>query len=375
MAIEKTASGNFSVDYWGPVCHCDKKPDKHRHRYLKTFPTHKAAVSYAKEMVDKVDKGTFIPPSSKTVGEVASEWYRKRVDAGTYRRSTLQAWRNHIQNFIVPSLGDTLVRSVDVETVERCAEEWATKVSAKSSNKVLTTLTSIMGLGKRFKLATANPAAEATRLKVPTEEEDGRVDPSRVYSKSELNRLIAATELGSQDRLLIMTLSFLGLRIGELMGLTWPAIDLKAGQLQVKHSLADTERGLEPALQAPKTPSSRRSLRLPKELLAEFRSWKLKCPLTTRQLVFVVNGGRAYTRKLVSEVLDRAIVKAGVPRLTPHGLRHTFASLMLLDNKTATEVSAYLGHRDPSITLQVYAHFVKEETGAMQDFATSILGS
>jgi len=40
-----------------------------------------------------------------------------------------------------------------------------------------------------------------------------------------------------------------------------------------------------------------------------------------------------------------------------------------------TEVSHLLGHKDSSITLRVYAHFVREETGAVQNLAASILGS
>ncbi len=60
-------------------------------------------------------------------------------------------------------------------------------------------------------------------------------------------------------------------------------------------------------------------------------------------------------------------------RLTPHGLRHTFASLLLADGIPVPEVSTYLGHKDCSVTLKIYAHFVREETHAMHNLAASIL--
>ena len=171
-----------------------------------------------------------------------------------------------------------------------------------------------------------------------------------------------------------MVPALLGLRIGETLALTWPAIDLKAGTLRVISTLADSDKGEEPLFQSPKTKSSRRTLALPAELIRELKVWKLKCPNSERDLVFATADGKPYHRKSVSKILDRAIEAAKLEkRLTPHGLRHTFASLLLADGKPAPEVAAYLGHKDCGVTLKVYAHFVREETRAIHDLAASIL--
>jgi integrase len=66
---------------------------------------------------------------------------------------------------------------------------------------------------------------------------------------------------------------------------------------------------------------------------------------------------------------------AGIKRLTPHGLRHTFASLLLADGRPVTEVSHLLGHRNAHVTITVYAHFIRQETTAIQDLAESVLGT
>ena len=79
-----------------------------------------------------------------------------------------------------------------------------------------------------------------------------------------------------------------------------------------------------------------------------------------------------YHRNAASDALDRAITTAGIKRLTPHGLRHSFASLLLADGVPVAEVSALLGHKDSYVTWKVYAHFVGEST-AVQDLAASIL--
>ena len=91
-------------------------------------------------------------------------------------------------------------------------------------------------------------------------------------------------------------------------------------------------------------------------------------------LVFAREEGQPFSRKVASKALDRAITKAELgKRLTPHGLRHTFAGLLLADKRDIAEVSALLGHKDSYVTLKVYTHFVRKESTAVHDLATIIL--
>ena len=104
--------------------------------------------------------------------------------------------------------------------------------------------------------------------------------------------------------------------------------------------------------------------------------WKLKCPRSERDLVFATEEGKPFHRKSASKMLGRAITKAELEkRLTPHGLRHTFASLLLAGNVPVPEVSHLLGHETPAVTMTVYAHFIrdKEKTPAVHNLAASIL--
>ena len=270
-------------------------------------------------------------------------------------------------------MGDLKVSDVTVELIESKAADWSKRTSPKTANKVLTTLTAILAAAKRYKLRKDNPADEAERLKVATESENAtEVEPEQVYSKAELKKLINASE--GIARLLVMVLGFCGLRIGEALALVWSAIDLKAGLLYVRLTLADSDKGAEPLFQPPKTPGSKRTLALPKELVSELRRWKLKCPTSERDLVFATEEGKPFHRKAVSKILDAAIEKAGLKkRLTPHGLRHTFASLLLADRKPVPEVSQLLGHKDSYTTMKIYAHFIREESTATQDLASSVM--
>jgi integrase len=364
MAINKTEAGTWAVDF----------RDQHKRRIQRTFDTYKEAASFEKDALAQVSKREYVKPSEKTIHEVSEEWYQRKIDAGTYRRASLIDYHNQVENYIKPTLGHWKLQDIDIEHVEKAAAEWGKRVSPKMVNKVLTTLTSIVALAKRYKLIKDNPAKEAERLKIATENEDDiEVTPDRVYSKEEIRKLIQAAESGSRDRLMLMVPALTGLRIGEVLALTWPAIDLKAGKLEVRLNLADSDKGKPLMLQPPKTKSSRRTVPLPPELTRELKVWKLKCPKSEDDLVFARDDGKPYHRNAASNALDTAITKAEIKRLTPHGLRHTFASLLLADGVAVPEVSALLGHKDSYVTWKVYAHFVKKESNAVQNLAASIL--
>jgi integrase len=281
MAINKTAAETYRVDY----------RDRNGKRYRKTFGTYKEAVEHEKEKVAEVSRGEFVPPSDATVKDIAEKWFKRKEDAGTYRFGTLQNWRTHIDKYIAPILGDQKMQEVGIETVESAAAEWAKMTSVNTANKVLTTLTAIFKLGQRYGPIKnkANVAELAERLKVSNEEnesEDEEVKPEDVYTGEELQKLINATAPGTMERILVMIPALTGLRIGEVLGLTWPALDLKTNKLHVRLNLVDAGKengGRE--LKAPKSKRSRRTLDLPQELAHELKLWKLKCPPSESNLV------------------------------------------------------------------------------------------
>jgi integrase len=281
MAINKTAAGTYAVDF----------RDQHKRRIQHTFDTHKEAADFEKDALAQVSKREYLKPSKKTVREEADDWYTRKA-AGSYRRASLVDWKNHVENYIKPKLGRWELPDIDVEKIEKAASEWAEKVSPKMVNKVLTTLTDVLGVAKRHKRIKDNPAKEAERLKIATEDEgDGDVTPDKVYSKEELRKLIQGTEPGTIDRLFVMLPALTGLRIGEVLGATWPAVDLKAGKFNVRFNLADNDKGKPLLLQPPKTKTSKRTIALPAELIHELKVWKLKCPKSELDVVFAREDG------------------------------------------------------------------------------------
>ena len=306
MAINKTVAGTFVVDF----------RDQHGKRLRKTFDTLSAARDFNKQALGAVSKGEFVSPSNDTIKDIAERWHARKKDAGTYRFSTLGNWRTHIDKYIIPQLGNSKIQQVSVEAVESAAAEWARMTSVNTANKTLTTLTAVFKLAQRYGpiQGRANVAELAERLKVSNEEnDDEEVRPDDVYSQEELQKLIGATAAGSLERVLVMTPALTGLRIGEVLGLTWPALDLKANKFHVRLNLVDTSKtngGRQ--LRAPKSKSSRRSLDLPQELAHELKLWKLKCPRSEQELVFATIEGKPLHRKAAMQIMDAAITAAEI---------------------------------------------------------------
>jgi integrase len=365
MAIVKVKSGNFRVDF----------RDAAGRRFRKTFNTLKAAREYNHISKGDISKGDFVAPSDSTVKDVAEAWYKHKADSDGYRHGTLQNWRVHLDKYILPSLGNFKIQQVTIDQIETAGGDWARMVSSNTANVVLTSLSAIFERAQRKELAgKPNNAAIADRVKVSNEEEpDEKVKPEEVYNQEELRKLINATAPGSLERVLIMVGGLIGLRIGEALGLTWRYVDLKANQLHVRLNLVDKKKGRE--LKAPKSKSSRRTLDLPQELAHELKVWKLACPPSNDDLVFATMEGKPLHRKAASHILDAAIAAAGLDkRLSLHRLRHTFASLLLDRGVAIPKVSGLLGHKDSTITMKIYAHWVKDDKkNDVQELASSIL--
>jgi len=160
-------------------------------------------------------------------------------------------------------------------------------------------------------------------------------------------------------RPLLTTALFTGLRLGELLGLTWEDLDLDAGFIRVRKQL-DRAGDRVPT----KTPCAVREVELMPALARTLRAHRKQRfalgQARPEDFVFGTTRGTPFHyRNVVRRGLDAAVHRAGlptVPRLRFHDLRHTFASLLIAEGADVVFVSRKLGHASVKTTLDVYAH-------------------
>lgn len=169
-----------------------------------------------------------------------------------------------------------------------------------------------------------------------------------------------------------------GLRRGEIAGLYWSDIDWVNQTVSINRTLNYVPKaGVYE--DTPKTASSERPLKLTPSafvLLQKYKHWQdeQKADLgdaweDTQGRIFTNNFGKPIFPSSATQWFSHFIERTGLPKVTVHSLRHTYASLMIADGIPLIVVSRQLGHAQASTTANIYAHALKSaEEKATQVF-------
>lgn len=186
----------------------------------------------------------------------------------------------------------------------------------------------------------------------------------------------------------IITDLMIGLRRGELLGLKWKDIDFKKGTVLIRRQLIRLTSGETKLQERLKTDAGYRELELPTALITLLKDHK-KQQLETRQeligkeespaakvvelakkkdpqaedLVFCWPDGRWYTPDHFYRHLQRLLKKHGFEKLSPHGLRHTYATSSVALGVDVSVLSKNMGHTDIATTT-IYLHSDREREKA-----------
>jgi integrase len=169
-------------------------------------------------------------------------------------------------------------------------------------------------------------------------------------------------------RPLLATALYTGMRLSELLGLTWAEVDFEARLIRVRAQLSRARLGTPARRVAPKTRAAVRDIPLAPQLAAVLAGERGRCRFAEDgDYVFATGLGTPLAQRNVARTaLARAARRAGLdgdgqPRLRFHDLRHTFASHLIVDLRLdVCQVSRILGHARTAITLDVYTHLFEQ---------------
>lgn len=149
---------------------------------------------------------------------------------------------------------------------------------------------------------------------------------------------------------IIYTALFTGMRIGELRGLKWDAVDLKKKIITVRNQIV---YGVGDA--PLKTESSYRTIYISDKVIQVLKDLPHKSPYVFTSPV----SGSYYSRGLSDIVKNEVFLKSGLPdNFTFHDLRHFHATQLIKNNVNVKVVSRRLGHKDINTTLDLYFNFM-----------------
>jgi len=149
-----------------------------------------------------------------------------------------------------------------------------------------------------------------------------------------------------------------GMRSGELRALCASDLAFREGSNRCEIRIVKSSvhvRGRGEVTSHPKTKSSRRTLELCGDIARALAAYTADNP---SGLLFAMKEGKPLSAARLSQMFGLFLKNHDLPRIRFHDLRHSYASLALASGTSILEVSRSLGHAKPSITLDIYGHFI-----------------
>jgi integrase len=180
---------------------------------------------------------------------------------------------------------------------------------------------------------------------------------------------------GERHYLTFLLAIYTGMRRGEILGLKWCDVDFSNKRIHVNRSLAHVPKSGY-TLTTLKTKSSKRQIPIPEFVLNELRrhkdiqdEWKeLVGDLYQNQdLVICTNTGTMQDPRNVIRAMKRITKEAKVTAIRFHDMRHTHASILISSGVDVVKIAARLGHVNPKITLEFYAHLLPNSHSDVAD--------
>ncbi len=294
-----------------------------------------------------------------TFGELAAEWLEEqkiRRDAGEMSPRTFESYELALRHHVLPVFGSRQVSGLTAdELVHWIRRLRSAGYAPHSVHNYWAPINLVLRYAVRHGVLAANPAERLTSTERPKPGAGRR----RFLARSEMDRLLKAAP--DRYRLAIACGLFSGLRVSELLGLTWADLDFPRDVIRVRDQL-----GRDGKRRALKTAAARRDVVLMAQLATDLRRWRLASPFSgDRDLVFCSSTGRTVGhRHIAARGLEKAAHRAGLEGVTFHVLRHTFASILISQGHDPVFAARQLGHANPAITLKVYAHLFDAERHA-----------
>lgn len=348
---------------------------KRRQKWHTVKGTKKDAQRELTRLLHELNTGGYVEPSKLTVAQYLEKWltdYAKHDVAATSYERYCEVVRLHL----IPALGsqqlsrlNTLqIQGYYAKALESGRRDGRGGLSARTLELHHRILRKALQQAIKWDLLVRNPcdAADPPR---PVHREMQALDEEQT---ARLLEGAAGTRLYLPILLAVTT----GLRRGEVLGLRWEDLDLKAGMLSVRQAVERVNGGV--AFQQPKSAKSRRAVAIPalvvealikhKAAQAEHRL-RLGAVWQAHDLVFPTEVGAPMHPVTLTKAFYDLVRKLDMAGLRFHDLRHSHASQLLRHGIHPKVVSERLGHSAVSVTMDTYSHVLP---GLQEDAARKV---
>lgn len=326
--------------------------DENGRRRSAVLPTYRDAQIELKKReleVDEIQRGDRVAiVEGKTFDDLADHWRKHRAPQKRSGKDDESIIRKHLG----PAFGALRLREINAVVIDPFVAVRKGKLDDKTINNILTLLITMLHKGCELGWLAAVPKIAKPRIAI------NRRDFQYLRSREEVDRFLAAARMEGDDVFALYAVAvFTGMRAGEIAALEWGDVNLDQRIITVARSFG-----------GPTKSDAVRRVPILDALLPILREWKLKHP---GRLVFTNRDGRMHGKsaRIFQEVLHRVLARARFervmrrgklrPAITFHGLRHTFASLWMMNGGDIYRLQKILGHASITMT-ERYSHLAPD---------------
>ena len=329
-----------------------------------------------REATASIDKGTYLDPCKMTLGEWLDIWAKEYLIG--VKESTAYTYKTSIKNHIKPAMGAVRLDAVTPHMIQGFYNSKLETHSAKTIKNFHGVLHAALKQAVLNGYIATNPADASIRPRVEKKE----MHPMDEYLITDFLEAIR----GEQFEYLFFVTLFTGMRKGEVLGLTWDAVDFSRGTILIDKQLQRPREGDGKCHLVSTKNGKSRKLKPAREVMnALYRvkkqqmRWELQHSESFQNpmnLVFTNEFGGYLNPNTVYNHFKEVVTRIGAPDIRFHDMRHSYAVAALQAGDEVKTVLGNLGHATAAFTLDVYGHVtdqMKEESAnRMERFIHSV---
>ncbi len=337
---------------------------RRRSVYAKTEREARAKLRALQREADRVSG--LADSGRRTLNDLIDAWLDSAPDL---KPSTISRYRWFLDSCVRPVIGDTRLDRVTPD----CLQGLYAGLTPSVAEKVHRVLHRAFAVAVMWRWLASNPCDHVLKPVYKAQQKT-------LWNHAELEAFLESTTDHWQHPLWVLLIGT-GCRVGEALALGWDDVGTDDASVTITRTLHRIDG--EWVLDRAKTDSSARTIVLPAVASAALGrqkqqqdAWKEAAGPEWEDwgLVFTGETGKPLFASTIQHALKRECKRLGLPAVTPHGLRHLHASLLLDEGVPVTAVSARLGHSNPQVTMKIYAHALPGQDSRAAQAIAKVLG-
>jgi integrase/recombinase XerC len=280
------------------------------------------------------------PPSSQTLEAVLAAFVRA-LQGSNRSPATVRAYQTDVSQFLTWLHHTNMVAQLPTQVERADLTDYLAALAGRSVSGV-SRARKLAALREYFRFALANGQLTSSPVEgivTPKKEPSGRTS----LRVDEYTRLLSLAGAQPRDYAILQVFLQTGVRVSELCGLRLGDVDLAAGTLTV------SGKGM-----------VRRMIELERKGIQAVKSYLAVRPQTVDDHLFLNQYGEPLGERGVRKLVAKYLRSSGITKkVSPHSLRHTFATYKAERGVTAFQLQQWMGHRNVNTT-QIYVHLGRQ---------------